>query len=400
MELLAVLVILAIIALIIFPIIGDVITDSKMKAFKSSVDGLEHAVDLDYQKDYYTGVREYSYADGNLILNSVKGEIKNKNIKVEGIIENGTGTLSVDKDGNTSLIIYNDEYCATKSYNDKTITVEEKTEDNCVVATSQTFTEVMTGNSQVAALDPDGNLRYVGPTPNNYVWFNKDANGNPERWRIIGVFDGQAKIIRDEPYNNTPMVWDSNNSNNWETASLQLALNNTTDGYIKTIQTNDSKSYGYIDLEHVWNVGGHDSSCSTTGTRSSFYNAERGTKVYSGRPTTWTGAIGLMYPSDYGYASSGSTETCEGKEMCNWDTGDYKTECAGKSWLYDQNYDQWTITPRSGSAYTAFFMYDTGRVDNDNVDSGCAARPVLFLKSDTKIVGGQGTFDQPYELGA
>ena len=128
MELLAVLVILAIIALIVFPIIGDVITDSKMKAFKSSVDGLEHAVDLDYQKDYYTGVREYSYADGNLVLNSVKGEIKKKNIKVEGIIENGVGTISVDKDGNTLLIIYNDEYCATKSYNDKTITVEEKTE--------------------------------------------------------------------------------------------------------------------------------------------------------------------------------------------------------------------------------------------------------------------------------
>ena len=107
-ELLAVLVILAVIALIVFPIIGDVITDSKMKAFKSSVDGLEHAVSLDYQKDYYTGIREYSYADGNLVLDTVKGESKNKNIKVEGIIENGVGTVSVDKDGNTSLIIYND----------------------------------------------------------------------------------------------------------------------------------------------------------------------------------------------------------------------------------------------------------------------------------------------------
>ena len=32
-----------------------------------------------------------------------------------------------------------------------------------------------------------------------------------------------------------------------------------------------------------------------------------------------------MSPSDYGYASNGSTETCEGKEMCNWDTENYKT---------------------------------------------------------------------------
>ena len=68
MELLAVLVILAIIALIVFPIIGDVITNSKMKAFESSVDGLEHAVNLDYQKDYYKGEREYTYEDGNLFV--------------------------------------------------------------------------------------------------------------------------------------------------------------------------------------------------------------------------------------------------------------------------------------------------------------------------------------------
>ena len=135
MELLAVLVILAIIALIVFPIIGDVITDSKMKAFKSSVDGLENAVDLDFQKDYYIGEREYTYENGNLTLNSVKGESKNKNIKVEGIIENGVGTVSVDKNGNTSLIVYNDEYCAVKDFSDKTITVEEKTEGNCMMPT-------------------------------------------------------------------------------------------------------------------------------------------------------------------------------------------------------------------------------------------------------------------------
>ena len=271
--------------------IGDVITDSKMKAFKSSVDGLEHAVDLDYQKDYYTGVREYSYADGNLILNSVKGESKNKNIKVEGIIENGTGTISVDKDGNTSLIIYNDEYCATKSYNDKIITVKEKTEDNC--KPPRTFTEVMEPliGTEVMNNDPDGNLRYVGPTPNNYVRFNN------ELWRIIGVFNGQTKIIRNDYYNSS-IEWDDNSdgsySNNWATASLQLALNNTTDGYIKTIQTNDSTSYSYIDLTYIWNIGAYDSTFTTTGTRSAFYTAERGTTVYRGRSTTWTGAIGLM----------------------------------------------------------------------------------------------------------
>ena len=42
--------------------------------------------------------------------------------------------------------------------------------------------------------DPGGNPRYVGKSPNNYVSFNN------ELWRVIGVFDGQVKIIRNEVY--------------------------------------------------------------------------------------------------------------------------------------------------------------------------------------------------------
>ena len=55
--------------------------------------------------------------------------------------------------------------------------------------------------------DPDGNVRYMGADPNNYVKFNN------ELWRIIGVFDVKSsvsgsteervKIIRDEPIDNS-----------------------------------------------------------------------------------------------------------------------------------------------------------------------------------------------------
>ena len=172
--------------------------------------------------------------------------------------------------------------------------------------------------------------------------------------------------------------------------------------YINTIEKNDPTSYGYIDLEHVWNIGGYNSSYTTTGTRSAFYTAERsGTPAgASGSEATWTGAIGLMYPSDYGYASSGSSETCEGKEIYNWNTGDYKTECAEKSWLLNKNQYQWTLTPRSDYSGYAFLVSLTCRVYDNGVNDDNAARPVLFLKSDTKIVGGQGTSDIPFELGA
>ena len=77
----------------------------------------------------------------------------------------------------------------------------------------------------------------------------------------------------------------------------------------------------------VWNLGGTASYTSArNGLASHWYGYERGTKVYSGHAKTWTGKIGLMYPSDYGYATSGGSTTdraaCLAKEMYNWDGSD------------------------------------------------------------------------------
>ena len=83
--------------------------------------------------------------------------------------------------------------------------------------------------------DPDGNIRYMGADPNNYVTFNN------ELWRIIGVFDvkssasGQAekrvKLIRDDSLGN--YSWDSSTSgvnngygvNEWSQANIMTTLN-------------------------------------------------------------------------------------------------------------------------------------------------------------------------------
>ena len=249
---------------------------------------------------------------------------------------------------------------------------------------------------QTMTNDPDGNIRYVGSTPDNYVSFNG------ELWRIIGVFNGQAKIIRNAYYK-TRIAWDDDSdgsySNNWATASLQLALNNTTDGYIKTIQTNDPTSYNYIDLNHVWNIGATSHSSIT---RSEFYTAERSETPAKaeGSLATWTGAIGLISPSDYGYASSGDATTCNDAKMANWYYGTGKTECAEKSWLYNSSYNEWTLTPRSIYSDDPFFVSSNGSISRNSVYLTLATSPVLFLKSDTKIVGGLGTDQQPFILGA
>ena len=246
--------------------------------------------------------------------------------------------------------------------------------------------------------DPDGNVRYMGADPNNYVRFNN------ELWRIIGVFDVKSsengelekrvKIIRDESIGN--MAWDSGNVNDWTQASLQEYLNGD---YYNSI---DSVSQNLIG-DTYWNLGGTELYLSASnGLPSHFYGYERGTTVYTGRPTYWVGKIGLMYPSDYGYATSGGTTTnrasCLAKEMFNWDSSSY-SDCKNNDYLYNSSVNQWTITPGSGISYTVFSVNNSGYLSNLNAnDSNRSASPVLYLKSTVEITGGDGSSGNPYTL--
>src|SRR5699024_7724975 len=111
----------------------------------------------------------------------------------------------------------------------------------------------------------------------------------------------------------------------------------------------------------------------------------------SGRPTSFIGEIGLMYPSDYGYATSGgsttSREECLATALNSWN--DY-SDCKNNDWLlYSLN--QWTITPYSGSSTYVFYVYSTGRVGSSSATYSYAARPVLYLDSMVQITGGTET---------
>ena len=238
----------------------------------------------------------------------------------------------------------------------------------------------------------DNNLRYIGANPNNYVSFNG------ELWRIIGVFNNidngtgaketRLKIIRNEPYS-TGMAWDTENANDWTTASLQEELNTT---YLNSIQS----PYKEMISNAKWNLGG--SSTYNDVTTSMFYERERGTTVYTGRPTEWTGQIGLMYPSDYGYATSGGSTTdrasCLAKELYNWDS---VSDCYNNDWLYDSSNHQWTLTPYSGISSIVFNPY--GYL-NDSTASNAyyAVSPVLYLSSNVKISRGDGSKTNPFTL--
>ncbi len=287
------------------------------------------------------------------------------------------------------------------------------------------------GETEELAYDntADNNLRYIGANPNNYVSFNN------ELWRIIGVFnnidDGtgtketRLKIIRNEPIGK--YSWDnkasgvgsstsSNGSNDWSDSALQIVLNegtyyNRTSGecpygengemtncdFSSTGLTEEAKT---MISDAKWNLGG--SSTYNNVTASMFYERERGTTVYSGRPTEWIGKIGLMYASDYGYATSGGNstdrETCLNTELYNWNSSSV-SDCKNNDWLYDSSNYQWTLTPYSSSSYNVFYVYSFGSVSNFSVSYPLdAVSPALYLSSNVKISGGDGSESSPFTL--
>ena len=229
----------------------------------------------------------------------------------------------------------------------------------------------------------------------------EDVSNQPILWRIIGVFNNidngsstketRLKIIKDEPYS-TGMAWDTENANDWTTASLQEELNTT---YLNSIQS----PYKEMISNAKWNLGGTGNYTSSgNGLTSHFYGYERGTTVYTGRPAEWIGQIGLMYPSDYGYATSGGSTTdrtsCLAKELFNWDS---VSDCYNNDWLYDSSNHQWTLTPYSGISSIVFNPY--GYL-NDSTASNAyyAVSPVLYLSSNVKISRGDGSENSPFEL--
>ena len=140
----------------------------------------------------------------------------------------------------------------------------------------------------------------------------------------------------------------------------------------------------------TWHLGGYSS---TSATSSAFYGYERGTTVYSGRPTSTTGYIGLMYPSDYGYSvlSSSCTRTTN--------LGSYNSaKCAGQSWLYGKGYE-WTLTPRSSYSNNVFNLHYYGNLYSSNANDGYGSRPVLYLDASVYKIDGDGSLNNPYIVG-
>ena len=284
----------------------------------------------------------------------------------------------------------------------------------------------------------DKNLRYVGASPRNYLKFNGEI------WRIVGVFnnittidendkekkESLVKIVRNESLGD--YSWDTSKSsinsgygiNEWSQADLMYELNcdgsgnlkycrsDIAEGYLSNKTSGTTKwyngqnnaqngTYDYIkniksrSLDKIakvrWNLGGYNTSSVSA---LNMYNAERGTAHISNssdgttRNNTWDGKIALIYPSDYGYASTNTA--C--RSYLN------RSICQDENWLFNSA-SQWTLPPIFGYADGVFGVGSNGYVNNySGANNAFGVRPALFLKSDVVITKGTGTENNPFIL--
>ena len=278
--------------------------------------------------------------------------------------------------------------------------------------------------------------RYIGGNVNNYIRFNNDL------YRIIGVFDENThgktgeylvKIISKDLlsanswgvvntdastgtysnyYNdwtgkqyttpaNTNILFNQYFLNKTNTSGTYGSCNNWTYFYsgnnYKTYNCDLIAGYGIDDTYRdyiettTWHLNGYNGNGLTS---NNFYLCERGlytncTSANSGAgDSSTTAKIGLMYVSDYMYASGykASSSTLTGSSSYN----------GSQNWMFKGA--EWTITPYYSSADYVFRVFINGTVDSDSSLYGSGVRPTFYLKSNVKITGGEGTFDNPYTI--
>lgn len=282
-----------------------------------------------------------------------------------------------------------------------------------------------------------GNIRYYGANPDNYVYFNCSNYNNPtastcELWRIIGVFDGKIKIMRSE--NIGAYSWDTTAStinggsglNDWSTSKLMMLLNS---GYTYLINNLSRPASLYWNRTsgscyNAANLGATSCSFTSTGLKNDttknmiyetrhnigagttsvgiyanqLYAKERGTTVYTGRPTTWTGKVVVPYASDYSYAVDFN--------KCSSTLYNYNNSaCTSNNWMYNimtksGTKGAWTLTSQSnGNADAVFGIYANGGVAyGQGTRGGMNILPTLYLNPDTIITKGEGTKYKPYKI--
>ena len=384
-------------------------TNITVKYYTDTIDPVTGTVDYGKSKYIKLSVENTGTTSSTATLSTILGYEKGGDL----IVPSGVTLISEGYTGPINYIITNLYSNATKtSVTNNSITYQYDTTHSLMK-------------------DIDGNIRYYGASPNNYIYFNCSDYSNQsastcETWRIIGVFEGKVKLIRGSQIGT--YAWDNKNTstgaetaygkNDWAEARLMKLLNpgyesettggslyyNAKSGNCYAWQNNATKTCNFTSTgiknditrnlisDTTYYLGGYNS---TEVYSNEIYEKERGGAVYTGRPTTWTGKIALAYPSDYGYAADLS--------KCSQTLYNYNdSTCTSNNWMKSivaPNYG-WLLTPNSGLADITWHVYSSGFVDYSGYYAFNAngVTPVLYLDPSVDIKPGTGSSSAPYQL--
>ena len=291
--------------------------------------------------------------------------------------------------------------------------------------------QVATGNQNYDTTE----YRYQGISPNNYITFIGEGNV----WRIIGVFEvetpnrdgtytkeNKVKIVRNQLEQNT---WNysslRDSKNDWTASTLMTMLNdgpyyNRTSGYTQldcstgyettasdtalcNYESNGLTKAAKRQISSTkWYLGSvYYMESNRYGNAKNIYTQERSTNILNDNKQIWDGNIGLIYPSDYMYASSAcyNDDTMFGF-FVSGSTRDYSNEkCTSTNWLFsDSSY--WTISPDLDSETDAMAITYNGAVFNAYIvdTTQGVTRPSLYLNADTIYLSGNGEISDPFMI--
>ena len=150
----------------------------------------------------------------------------------------------------------------------------------------------------------------------------------------------------------------------------------------------------------IWNLGSIEDYKTTV---DNYYSAERSSVSYNNHATAWTGKIGLMYPSDYAYATAGSSspnrDTCLKASLTEIAPfGSYRL-CIENN--YFNIYSYWFLLSSAKDTYSEIYTESQGvypQKSSGLFEAGYGTSPTLFLKSSVSISSGEGTSESPYQL--
>ncbi len=421
-ELLAVIVILAIILVIAVPKISDTIKNSKKASFESSAKTI--AAQAEKKKMENETLDNSNPINCNDVVKLSNTDYISCSIYFDS---NNNALVTLYGSGKfEGLVVYNGtkEKATALTYNlpeygigtdfIKKLYEDEKLRDLMGLEKDTTS---------------DENIRYVGAMPNNYVEFNGEA------WRIIGVFGSNLKLVRDDIL--TAYSFDNKNksqgidtdygTNDWTNSYLRGFLNDYYYGG-KTITCHSESATSYVpgfiatneviecpDINKInatsrnmveqatWNLGGAAFKTSSAPYEmysvDELYVKERGTEVYSGHATTSNDYIGLIYSSDYGYASTDVSCRQNLRAGLTYTNNTYggAPACKNNNWLLKSTW-YWTILPDLSYARRIFGVDADGALSITDAWFRKSIRPSLYLKSNVKIVSGLGTKDDMFKL--